>query len=145
MFRAAVVLAGLVCVAPIARAQAPASPPPPASPASVAPSWKLIYENSQTAYYFSADVPQQAGESDIVVLTEYKIPQVMDGVQVWSIVSNMKVKCDAARMATIDSTPHVLQMGAGRAVPMQVGQDVWHQPQPGSLGELIWNAVCVKK
>jgi hypothetical protein len=69
----------------------------------------------------------------------------MDGIQIWSIVSHMKLKCGEARMATMDSTPHVLPMGGGRAVPMQVGQDSWHSPQPGSLGELIWNSVCTKK
>ena len=145
MFRAAVLLVGLVWIASIARAQAAASPPPGASTASVAPSWKPIYETSQMAYYVAADVPPQSGESDISVLAEYKIPQVMDGVQIWSIVSHMKLKCAEARMATIDSTPYVLPMGAGRAVPMQVGRDGWHPPEAGSLGELIWNSVCAKK
>ncbi|HTX50760.1 MAG TPA: surface-adhesin E family protein [Caulobacteraceae bacterium] len=146
MVKAAVLFAGLMCAAPIVYAQAPAAPPPPTRPVAAAPPpWKSIYENSQTVFYIDASKVQQTGPSDIAVLTEYKVPQVIDGVQIWSIVSHMKVRCDATLLATIDNTPHALQMGAGRAVPVQAGQDTWHQPEPGSLGELIWNAVCGKK
>lgn len=150
MVKVAVLLAGLLCVAPVAHAQAPAAPPPPTAAAAAptaapASPWKQIYENSQTAFYIDDGNRQQSAQSDITVLAEYKIPQVIDSVQIWSIVSHMKVRCDAALIATVDNTPHVLPMGAGRAVPVQAAQVNWRSPQPGSLGALIWNAACGKK
>ena len=145
--RVAVLLAGLLCVAaPRAPAQPiSASPPPSPAAAGAAPAWKPIYENSQTIYYVgAADVPQ-TGQSDVETLMEFRIPQVVDGDQVWSIVSHMKLSCDQQRMITLDNTLYALRMGAGPVVESQPANDQWHQPEAGTLGALVWSAACGKK
>jgi hypothetical protein len=144
---AAVLLASLLwSAAPIARAGTIASPPPPSSgPPSGAPAWKQIYENGQTVYYVgAADIPQ-TGRSDIEALLAFKVPQVVDGAQVWSVVSHMTLSCDQKQMITVDNTLHALRMGAGKVVQTQAANDTWHQPEPGSLGELIWSTACGAK
>jgi hypothetical protein len=146
---AAVLLAGLSWAPLIARAQTTAPPPPPSSsPAAAsaaAPAWKQIYENSQTLFYVDAGSVQQTGQYNVAALLEYKIPRVIGGVQVWSAISRMKISCDEKRMATVDNTLYALRMGTGKVVISQTTGDLWHPPQPGSLGEIIWNAVCEKK
>jgi hypothetical protein len=146
--RAAVVLACLLCVAaPAVRAQAIASPPP--SPghaaASQAPGWRQIYEDGQTIYYISAATAPTSGQFDVEALLNFKVPQVIGGIQVWSVVSHMKSNCDQQRMMTIDNTYYALRMGAGPVVQLQPAGDTWHQPEPGSLGELVWSVACAKR
>jgi hypothetical protein len=143
---AAVLLAGLLCAAvPIACAGTIASPPPSStSPASGGP-WKQIYENGQTIYYVGAAYIPQTGQSDVEALLEFKIPQVVGGAQVWSVVSRMTLSCDQKRMITVDNTLYAHRMGAGRVVQSQAANDTWHQPEPGSLGELIWSTACGAK
>jgi hypothetical protein len=149
MVKVAVLLAGLSCVAGFAHAQATASAPPDSSgsPAAsaAAPSWKPIFENSQTIYYIDAGAVRETGQYDMSALLEYKIPRVIDGAQVWSIISRMKVSCDEKQMATIDNTLYALRMGSGKVILSQNASDLWHPPQPNSLGEMLWNAACVKK
>jgi len=143
--RVAVLLAGLLCaVAGLARAQPTAASPSP-SPASAAPAWKQIYESGQTIYYVGATNLPPTGRSDTQTLMEFKVPQVVDGSQVWSIVSHMKLSCDQERMITVDNTLYALPMGAGPVVQLQPANDTWHQPEPGSLGELVWSTACGKQ
>lgn len=104
-----------------------------------------MYENSQTIYYVSAANIPQTGQSNLQTLLQFKIPQVVDGAQVWSIVSNIRLSCDQKQMVTLDTTLHSLRMGAGEAVQSQASADSWHAPEPGTLGEMIWNTACGKK
>jgi hypothetical protein len=144
--RAAVILAGLLCAAvPTVRAEAVAPPPSSHVAAGGAPAWKQIYEDGQTIYFVAAASVQQTGESDIESLLEFKVPQVVDGVQVASVVSRMKLSCDQRRMVTIDNTLYAQPMGAGRIVQAQASNDTWHAPEPGSLGDLIWGVACGRK
>ena len=138
LIKASVVLTA--CVAVTAHAQ-PA--PPPAAPAGAA-AWKQIYENGQLVYYIDAEGFQKTGRSALSSLLEYKVPQVIGGAQVWSIVTHMQLSCDQDRMVTIDNTFYALKMGAGPVVESQPSGDGWHAPQPGSLGGLVWNAACGK-
>jgi hypothetical protein len=126
---------------------ASAAPPPPSSSAGVAShagSWKQIYEDSQTIYYVSAAGAGQTGESDTQSLLEFKVPQVVGGVQVWSMVSRMKLSCDKNQVVTVDNTSYALPMGAGTVIQSQGANDTWHHPEPGSLGGLIWSTACAK-
>jgi hypothetical protein len=137
----------LVVATPLARAEPAASPPSPSSSGDAAnqtASWKQIYEDGQTDYYVSAASPAQAGEAETESLMEFKIPQVVDGAQVWSVVSRMKLNCDQKQLVTLDSTSHALRMGAGPVIQAQAAGDTWHQPEAGSLGELILSTACVK-
>jgi hypothetical protein len=146
--RAAVVLAGLLCVAvPAVPAAAIAAPPPSSSSAaaSAAPGWKQIYEDGQTVYYISAAAAPPSGQFEVETLLNFKIPQVIGGAQVWSVVSHMKASCDQKRLMTIDNTYFALRMGAGAVVQSQPASDTWHQPEPGSLGELVWSVACGAK
>ena len=77
-------------------------------------------------------------------LLEYKVPQVLGGTQVWSVVSHMKLDCDAKKVVTIDNTTYSRQMGSGRAIQTQATNDTLHEPDAGSLGELIWSTACGK-
>jgi hypothetical protein len=144
---AAVLVAGLLCVAvPMACAGTIASPPPSnTSAASGGPVWKQIYENGQTIYYVDAAHIPLTSQSDVEALLEFKIPQVANGAQVWSVVSRMTLSCDQKRMITVDNTLYAQRMGAGRVVQSQAANDTWHQPEPGSLGELIWSTACGAK
>jgi hypothetical protein len=135
--RAAIFLASfLVALTPIARAAPIASPSPP--------SWKQIFEDGQTIYYVAATSPGQTGESDTASLLEFKVPQVVGGAQVWSVVSHMKLNCDQKQVVTLDNTSYAQRMGTGRVIQSQGTGDAWHVPEPGSLGELIWSTACGK-
>jgi hypothetical protein len=134
--RAAVLLAVATCLA------APAALAEP--PAAVASQWKQIYEDSQTIYYVSAINSSSSTTSDVESLLEYKVPQVLGGTQVWSVVSHMKLDCDAKKVVTIDNTTYSRQMGSGRAIQTQATNDTLHEPDAGSLGELIWSTACGK-
>jgi hypothetical protein len=146
--RAAVLLAGLLGgVAPISLAQPVASPSSASSSAitpSRTPAWKQIFENNQTVYYVSAADVVQTGESNAESLMEFKIPQVVGSAQVWSVVSHMKLNCDQKQVVTIDNTFYARRMGTGTVIQSQNVNDNWHQPEPGSLGELIWSTACGK-
>jgi hypothetical protein len=124
----------ILCVAPLARAQAPAA----------APAWKQIYDDSQTTYYVDAGTLPKAGASNVTTLLEFKIPQVIGGAQVWSIVTRMKVECGQNQMVTSDNTLYASKMGGGPAVESQPANDTWHAPLPGTLGGLVWGAACPK-
>lgn len=137
--RAAVLIA---VVAGLAASAAVAQPPTPA--VAVASQWKQIYEDSQTTYFLSATNSTSSTTSEVELLLEYRVPQVIGGTQVWSVVSHMKVDCDAKKVITVDNTTYALQMGSGRAVQTQATNDDWHHPDPGSLGELIWSTACGK-
>lgn len=143
--RAVILLVGLLgAVAPIARAQSVASPLSPPSSAAT-PAWKQIYEDSQTIYYVAAAGSAETGESDTASLLEFKIPQVVGSAQVWSVVSRMKLNCAQKQVVTVDNTSYAQRMGTGRVVQSQDAGDSWHQPEPGSLGELIWITACAKR
>jgi hypothetical protein len=124
----------LLCAAPVAHAQAPAA----------APTWKQLYEDSQTTYYVDAGTLPKAGPASVATLLQYKIPQVIGGAQVWSIVTRMKVNCDQNQMITIDNTLYAAKRGAGPVVESQPANDSWHAPLPGTLGGLVWSAACPK-
>lgn len=137
----------LVAAAPVASGQTPASGPTGASPepaADGAPAWKQIFEDRQAVYLVDATAARQTGQFTVLSLLQYKVPQVVDGAQVWSVVSRMKLSCDGGRMLTLDNTFYALKMGQGPVVRSATVNDTWHQPQPDSLGGLIWNAACGK-
>jgi hypothetical protein len=135
----AVFLAGFVCLAPAAGAQ-PSSP----AVADSAAAWKMIYQDNQTIYYIDTTDTQRSGQSTIRSLIQYRIPRVVNSAQVWSVVSHMKLDCDQKQIVTIDNILYALKMGAGPVVQSQASNDTWHQPQPDSLGGLIWSAACGK-
>jgi opacity protein-like surface antigen len=144
----AVVLAGSLCaaVATGAAEAVAATQPLSGPPAASAPSaWKQIFENSQALYYVHATDVAQPGQFDVETLLEFKIPQVVDGVQVWSVVSEMKLNCDQKQMLTVDNALHAQQMGGGRVIQLQAVNDTWHEAQPGTLGEMILSAMCGTK
>jgi hypothetical protein len=126
----------LLCAAPAAHAQAPA--------AVAAPTWKQLYDDSQTIYYVDAATLPKTGPSNVTTLLQYKIPQVIGGAQVWSIVTRMKVNCDQNQMVTIDNTLYAARMAGGPVVQSQPANDNWHAPLPGTLGGLVWSAACPK-
>ena len=134
VFRIGVLVAGALSVAPIAAAQA----------GGPAPSWKLVYQDAQTAYYVDAAPGPKSGEFPTASLIQYKVAQVVGASQVWSMVSHMKVDCDQREIMTIDNTLYASKMGTGPIVQSQLSSDNWHTPQPDSLGGLIWNAACGK-
>jgi len=139
--RIAVLLAGLACLAAAPGfSQTGGAPPPPAA----GPAWKQVYEDSQTVYYVDAANVPRIGQAEVQTLMAFKAPEVFDGVQVWSILSRMKLSCDQREMMTLDNTFHALPMGGGRVVQSQPSSDNWHSPKPGSLGELVWNSACGK-
>ncbi|HWF76946.1 MAG TPA: surface-adhesin E family protein [Caulobacteraceae bacterium] len=110
-----------------------------------APAWKQLYDDSQTSYYVDADTLPKSGPSDVTTMLEYKIPQVIGGAQVWSIVTHMRVNCDGNQMVTRDNTLYASKMGAGPVVQSQPANDNWHAPLPGTLGGLVWGAACPKR
>ena len=132
--------------APAASAQpiGPSASAPRASAASPTPVWKPIYRNSQKTYYLDASNVSESGQSIVASLLEFKIPQVVNGDQVWSIVTRMKLSCQQRQIITMDNTLYALQMGGGPVVESQAVSDTWHTPQPGSLGDLIWSTACAK-
>lgn len=139
LIKAAVVLSA--CIGMSAHAQPAATPAAAAGPGAA---WKQIFENGQLVYYIDTGGFQKTGQSSLSSLLEYKVPQVMGGSQVWSIVTHMKLSCDQDQMLTIDNTLYALKMGAGPVVESQTADDSWHAPQPGSIGGLVWNAACGK-
>lgn len=136
----------LLCIVPTgAHAQAVApSPATGAGPAAAAPAWKSIYQNSQKIYYLDASNVPESGQSTVQSLLEFRIPQVVNGDQVWSIISRMKLSCSQRQIITVDNTLYAQKMGTGPVIRSQALSDTWHVPQPGSLGELIWSSACGK-
>ena len=141
----------LCAAAATAHAQPIASSPPAAPVASdvaASPTWRSIYENSQKIYYLgAANASGNASDSGQIIvesLLEFKIPQVVNGDQVWSIVTRMKLNCERKQILTTGNTLYALKMGTGPVVQSQAVSDTWHQPQPGSLGGLIWSTACAK-
>jgi hypothetical protein len=126
-------------LAPVA---AVASPPASSAAANAAPAWKQIYETNQTIYYVGAASPARTGETDVATLLEFKVPQVVDGAQVWSMLSRMQLNCASEQVMTLENTFYAGQMATGTAVQTQAASDAWHAPDPGSLGELVWNTGC---
>jgi hypothetical protein len=119
----------------------PAAGPAPAA-TGAAPGWKQIYDDSQTVYYVSVGAAAQTGATIVETLTEFRIPQVIGGSQVSSIVSHMKLDCGQRQMATVDNTYYAHPMGAGTVVHSEAANDLWHTPEPGTLGALVWSTVC---
>jgi len=139
-------LAVLLAALALAGAISAHAQPPTSGAASAAPGdWKEIFANSQTTYYLeSADAASHA-QVNLRTLTEFTVPQVIDGVQVRSIVSSMRLDCGGKRMVTIDDGLYADRMGGGKLIALQAANDTWHPPAPGSLGELIWNSACKRK
>jgi surface-adhesin protein E len=143
--RAALLLIGTACVAAHAFGEGAIASPAPGPPAASEPAgWKQIYETGQTVYYVDAARAGLGSERDVETLLAFKVPQVVDGAQAWSMVSRMRLNCDSDQVATIDNTFYALPMGAGRAVQTQPADNEWHEPDPGSLGELVWSTSCGK-
>ena len=115
-----------------------------AAAAPGAPAWKQVYETNQTVYYVSAASFARPGDADVATLIEFKVPQVVGAAQTWSMVSHMKLNCDLKRVMTIDNSFYALPMGAGPVVLTQAANDQWHEPEAGSLGELVWSTGCGK-
>lgn len=134
--RAALLLVFVLVQASAAHGQTGAGPPPAPPSPTVGPTapWKTIFENSQAIYYLDASGLKSVGQYDVTALVEYKVPQVIDGSQVWSVVTRMKLSCDQKQLVTIDNTLRALKMGAGPVVQDLPANDNWHEPQPGSLG-----------
>jgi len=137
-------LAGGACAdasaAPSAGASAPAAPN-----AAVPPGWKVLFENSQSAYYLQPPAPAAAaGELQATTVLEFKIPEVLGGAQVWSIVAHLRLACDRQQLATSDNTLYASPLGAGPVVSVQRGDLAWRPPQPGSIGEMILRESCPK-
>ena len=137
----AALLVGIAGVAAQALALGAAAAPA-AGPAPPAGAWKQVFETNQTVYYVGAASAAPGAEHDIATLLEFKVPQVVDGAQAWSMVSRMKVNCDAGQVMTVENIVYALPMGAGPAVQTQASDDAWHQPDPGSLGELVLDTGC---
>ena len=141
--RAACVLAlGALAWSASLRAQ-PAAPAPQTAGQAAAPTWKQIFQNSQTVFYVETR-PQGTppGDLDLRTLLDFKVPQVLGGSQVWSIVAHLKVSCGRKQMTTVDNTLYALRMGAGPVVAAQRANDAFHTPSPGSLGEAILREAC---
>ena len=134
---ACALVAGLV-VAAGARPQTAAPPP------ATGPAWKPIFQNKQLAYYVDASRAQPSGPFELTLLEQFTLPRVIDGAQVWSLVSRIKIRCDQKEIATLDITLHALKMGAGPAIASQPIGEALHEPQPGSLGAIVWSAACAK-
>jgi hypothetical protein len=143
--RAALLVWMVGIAAPAFGAVAVAVPPAP-SPASAgaAANWKQIFETDQTTYYVSNAAAVPAGDFNVDTLLEFKVPQVVDGAQVWSMVTRMQLNCRSQQVMTIENTFYALQMGGGKAIQTQATSDNWHEPDPGSLGELVWSSSCGK-
>ena len=139
MLRAIVVLAAVSLFAQAAVADTPTT----AASAAASP-WRQVYENGQTRYFIDLAGPPATDPAEMQVLLEFKVPQVVDGDQVWSVVSNMRLSCGQERLLTLANQLHAAKMGDGPIVETQAVHDVWHQPQAGSLGETIWRAICGK-
>jgi hypothetical protein len=116
----------------------------PATASADAPAWRLIFETSQTIYYVGAANVGPTGETDIETLQEFKVPQVFGGDQIWSVVSRYELNCGEDRIVTLDNSYYPRRMGAGAAIQALNANDAWHTPEPGSLGELVWNTACRK-
>jgi hypothetical protein len=143
--RAALVawIVGVAAAAPGAAAiAAPAAPSPAGATATT--NWKQIFETNQTTYYVSAATPAPTGDSNVDTLLEFKVPQVVDSAQVWSMVTRMQVNCSSQQVMTVENTFYALPMGGGKAIQTQATSDNWHEPDPGSLGELVFNTRCGK-
>ena len=143
--RAALVawIVGVAAAAPGAAAIASPAAPSPAG-ATAASNWKQIFETNQTTYYVSAAGPPPSGDYNVDTLLEFKVPQVVDGAQVWSMVTRMQVDCSSRQLMTVENTFYARPMGSGKAIQTQAASDNWHDPDPGSLGELVWNSTCGK-
>ena len=141
---AAVVVGLGLAACPAAFAQ-PGPAPAPAPGGGGQPTWKQVFENSQTVYYIGQGGAPAGSTVDLSSLLEFKIPQVVNATQIWSIVAHLKVNCAAKQMITVDNTLYAGKMGAGKAVSVESGSDNWHTPQHGSLGELIWTTACASK
>jgi len=129
-----------VCLAaPTANAQT--TTPAPASPT---PAWRQIFENAQTIYYLSAANAPPTGEAEVETLQQFKVPQVFGGDQIWSIVSHYRLDCGQDRIVTLDNAYYPHRMGEGSPIQSLNPNDTWHAPEPGTLGELIWNTACGK-
>jgi surface-adhesin protein E len=142
----AALLVGMVGVAAAALA-APASAAPAPSPGAAASGtadWKLIYQTDQTTYYLNAAGSAPTGDFNVQTLLEFKVPQVVDGAQVWSMVTHMQVNCRSQQLMTSENTFYASQMGSGKAIQTQAASDNWHDPDPGSLGELVLSTSCGK-
>jgi hypothetical protein len=144
--RPSAVLLGCLCAASVACAQPAAAPPPAAAAAAGKGSaaWKRVFQDREATYYVDASVQASAGPADARSLVNFKIAQVIDGSQVWSVVAHLRLNCGQDQMITIDNTLYALQMGAGPVVETQTASERWHTPQPGTLGGVIWNSVCGK-
>ena len=150
LVRGSPVAALTAAVALGAGALAAAQPAAQAGPASAAgqPAWRQLFETPQTTYYVGPPAPATgppAGDLAVSSLVAFKIPQVLNGAQVWSVISDVRVSCARHQMITRDSGLYASPMGAGKPISQSFGVDTWHAPEPGSLGELIWNTACAPK
>ena len=145
--RAVPLIASLLgAAAPLTAPGAVSAQPPTVAPVTVtgAATWKQIFQNSQATYYVGATNLPQTGEAETQTLLDFRIPQVIGGAQVWSMVSRMKLRCGQQQVVTVDNTLYARRMGTGKPIQSQDAEDSWHEPEPGSLGELIWSTACAK-
>ena len=139
---AGVLVLGALAWSASLRAQ-PAAPAPQTAGQAAAPTWKQIFQNSQTVFYVEARAQgAPSGDLDLRTLLDFKVPQVLGGSQVWSIVAHLKVSCGRKQMTTVDNTLYALRMGAGPVVAAQRANDAFHTPSPGSLCEAILREAC---
>jgi hypothetical protein len=137
--RLEVTVCAAIGLALFATAARPADTP---APAPATPAWKQVYQTRQTTYYLSAAGGGAQGTVRVASLIQFKVPQVIDGAQVWSVVTRMTVDCAGRRMVTLDNTSYAAKMGTGPVVTSQNPGDTWHAPQAGTLGDLILSQTC---
>ena len=127
-----------------------AAPPPtqPVAPNSAdrGPNWVKVAEDGQRLYFLEENAATSAaprsGKAELRSLMQFKIPQVLQATQVWSLVSSLQLDCDRGQALTVSDTFYSGKLGTGRAVSFRASSDAWHTPAPGSLGEMAWNVAC---
>jgi len=144
----AALIATLALSAGVSAFAQPAPPPVAAAPTTGQPTWRQVFETPQTVYYLGQATPAAgppAGDLAISSMVAFKIPQVLNGAQVWSVISNLRLSCARRQMITRDAGLYAQPMGAGQPISQTFGVDAWHTPEPGSLGELVWKSACAPK
>ncbi|HZC15854.1 MAG TPA: surface-adhesin E family protein [Caulobacteraceae bacterium] len=147
------IVALLLAASLSAKAQTVGSPPARAAKSDgQAPNWMQIQETNQSNIYIDQNSVQPGDAEpdhtiivDAVGLEDFKIAQVLGGHQVSSVEYLTSFDCHQKELMLLGINYYDLSMGTGRVVNGGKSADAWHTPQPNTLEDLLWNAVCAGK
>jgi len=116
---------------------------------SVLAEWTKVGESNKLYFYIDfSKIKKENQYISIWDLSDYKIPQTLNGKQFKSRIIKNVVDCNMSRNQTVAFYDYFEQMGKGEVVSSKsfsIRESDWDYPPPNSFRETAINIACERK